>query len=69
MHATEEEQKESFDEEGRSELMEEAGKRVKVGQKEIKEDGERTNQRKMERKFLWLVMTSTGKLKDVSAAS
>ena len=43
----EEEQKGSCDEEGRSESMEEAGRRVKVGQAKIKEDNERRNQQKM----------------------
>ena len=66
---TQEEKKGSYDEEGISKSMEEAGRRVKAVQVEIKEDDERTNQQNMEGQFLWLVMTSIGKLKDVSIAS
>ena len=74
MCMTEEEQKESCDEdtcdeEGISESMEEAGRIFKAGQAKIKEDYGRTNQRKMEGQFLRLVMTSTRKLKYISAAS
>ena len=62
-------QRGTYDEEGIFEWMEEVDIRVKVGQEEIKEDGGRMNQRKMEGQFLRLVMTSTAKLKDVIATS
>ena len=49
--------------------MEEIGRRVKARQSEIKEYNKRMNEWKMEGEILWLVITSTGNLKDVSMAS
>ena len=54
---------------GRSKLVEEAGRRVKVEHVQVKEDLRRTSRWNIKGQFLRVVMTCADRLKDVSVVS